>query len=188
MDKPQEVIQEPTDKSVDRPTRNFRVIVRVLDSIGYKSDTERVAKLKNYKELLGSDVQHFGTFPFYRKDKQKSKVLWWNTIVRGKEDSIDTETFREAENVWGYYYQEEEQKDVKTDGVIEQWMFKDSVTAQAAIDKLNAIYPLPYFNTQPYYMTDGQFLFIFHTRADAFSYRQKEFFAMFREISSAPKH
>jgi hypothetical protein len=94
--------------------------------------------------------------------------------------------FAEAENVWGYFYQKEEQKDVKTDGVIEQWMFKDSVTAQVAIDKLNAIYPLPYFNTQPYYMTDGQFLFIFHTRADAFSYRQKDFFNKFREISSAP--
>jgi hypothetical protein len=186
VDKPQEIIQEPTDKSVDRPTRNFGVIVRVVDSLGYKSDTARVAKLKNYKELLDSEVQRFGTFPFYRMDKQKSKVLWWNTIARDKEDSIDTEIFREAESVWGYYYQKEEQKDVKTDGVIEQWMFKDSVTAQAAIEKLKAIYPLPYFNTQPYYVTDGQFLFIFHTRADAFSYRQKEFFTKFREISSAP--
>jgi len=36
--------------------------------------------------------------------KEKSKVLWWNKNARDKQDSIDTEIFREAENVWGYYY------------------------------------------------------------------------------------
>jgi hypothetical protein len=186
VDKPQEVTQEPVDKPVDRPTRNFGVIVRILDSLGYKSDTARVAKLKNYKELLDNEVQFFGNLPFYEVGKEKSKVLWWNTIARDKHDSIDTEIFREAESLWGYYYQKEENKNMKTDGVIEQWTFRDSVTAQTAIDKLKSIYPLPYFNTQPYYTTDGKFLFIFHTRADAFSYRQKEFFNKFREISSAP--
>jgi hypothetical protein len=186
VDMHQEVAQESTDKSTNGPTRNFGVIVRLLDSLGYKSDTARVAKLKNYMELLDSEVQLFETFPFYKVDKEKSKVLWWNTIARDKSDSIDTEIFREAENVWSYYYQKEEVKNWKTDGVIEQWTFRDSVTAQKALAKLNAIYPLPYFNTQPYYMTDGLFLFIFHTRADAFSYRQKEFFKKFREISSAP--
>lgn len=180
------VIQEPIDKSTNGPTRNFGVIVRLLDSLGYKSDTARVAKLKNYKELLDSEVQLFETFPFYKVDKEKSKVLWWNTIARDKSDSIDAEIFREAENVWSYYYQKEEVKNWKTDGVIEQWTFSDSVTAQKALDKLKAIYPLPFFNTQPYYMTDGSLLFIFHTRADAFSYRQKDFFEKFREISSAP--
>jgi len=179
-------IPELTDRSIDGPTRNFLVIVELLDSLGYKSDTTRVAKLKNYKELLASEVHFFATFPFYKVDKEKSKVLWWNTIARDKQDSIDTEIFREAESVWGYYYQKEDSKNTKTDGMIEQWTFRDSVTAQTAIDKLKGIYPLPYFNIQPYYTTDGQFLFIFHTRADAFSYRQKEFFNKFREISSAP--
>lgn len=186
VEKPQEVIQEPIDSPIDRPTRNFGVIVRMLDSLGYKSDTARVAKLKNYKELLGSEVKLFGTFPFYRADKERSKVLWGNTIARDKTDSIDTEIFRKAKNVWSYYYQKEESKNLRTDGVIEQWIFMDSTTAQTAMDKLKTIYPLPYFNTQPYYVADGQFLFIFHTRADAFSYRQKDFFNMFREISSAP--
>lgn len=185
-EKSNKTIPDQTVKSIDRPTRNFVVIVRFLDSLGYKSDTTRVAKLKNYKELLDSEVHFFGTFPFYKVDKEKSKVLWWNTIARDKQDSIDTEIFRKAENVWGYYYQKEESKNIKLDGAIEQWMFRDSVTAQSAIDKLKTIYPLPYFNTQPYYTTEGQYLFIFHTRADAFSYQQKEFFNKFCEISSAP--
>lgn len=179
-------IPESTDDSTDGPTRNFLLIVGILDSLGFKSDTARVAKLKNYNELLDCKVHFIRTFPFYKLDKEKSKVLWWNTIARDQQDSIDTQIFRKAESVWGYYYQKEESKGTKTDGVIEQWTFSDSIAAQMAIDKLKENYPLPYFNTQPCYMTDVQFLFIFHTRADAFSYRQKEFFNKFREISSAP--
>ena len=186
VDETQDTTQERVDQSVDRPTRNFGVIVRILDSLGYKGDTARVTKLKNYKELLGGKVECFGAFPFYKVEKEKCKVLWSNTIARHKADSIDTEIFREAENVWCYYYQKELSKTLKTDGVIEQWMFKDSVTAKTAMGKLKIIYPLPYFNTQPYYTTDGKFLFIFHTRADAFSYTQKEFFHKFCEISAAP--
>jgi hypothetical protein len=148
-EKSTKAIPEPTDKSIDGPTRNFLDIVGLLDSLGFKSDTTRVAKLKNYKELLASEVHFFGTFPFYKVDKEKSKVLWWNTIARDKQDSIDTEIFREAESVWAYYYQKEESKNTVTDGIIEQWTFRDSVTAQTAIDKLKGIYPLPYFNTQP---------------------------------------
>jgi hypothetical protein len=184
-DKPQQKAQEPTEKLIDGPTRSFGLIVQILDSLGYRSDTARVSRLKNYKELLDTEVQLFGRFPFYKMDKEKAKVLWWNTVNHDKDDSIDTEIFRKAENVWGYFYQKEENKNLKTDGVIEQWRFGDNVTPQTAMGKLNAIYPLPYFNTQPYYVTDGQFLFIFHTRSDAFSYRQKEFFNKFREISSA---
>ncbi len=176
--------QEPTYKSSDRPTRNFETVIRMLDSLGYKSDTVRVARLKIYKELHGCEVQLFGTFPFYKMDKEKSKVLRWNTIAHSKEDSINTEIFKEAESVWSYFYQKEERKNIMTDGVIEQWTFSDTVKAQIALDKLKEIYPLPYFNTQPYYVRDGQFLFIFHTRADAFSYRQREFFNRFLEISS----
>jgi len=102
--KPQGGIQDSGDKPVDRPARNFEVIIQILDSLDYKSDTARVAKLKNYKELLDSEVQFFGNLPFYKVAKEKSKVLWWNKNARDKQDSIDTEIFREAENVWGYYY------------------------------------------------------------------------------------
>jgi hypothetical protein len=62
VDKLQETIEAPPDKSEYGPTINFRVIVRVLDSLGYKSDTARVAKFKNYKELLYSEVAFFGNF------------------------------------------------------------------------------------------------------------------------------
>lgn len=187
VDKLQENPQILAGKITDRPTRKFGILVQVLDSLGYSSDTSRVKKLKNYKELLNSEIQLFGKFPFYKIDKEKAKVLWWNTAFNDKENSIDTEIFRTAESVWGFFYQKEEGENLKTDGVIEQWKFTDSLTAQTAMDKLNKRYPLPYFNTQPYYITDGQFLFIFQTRASAFSYRQKDFVDTFRKICSAPK-
>jgi hypothetical protein len=119
-------------------------------------------------------------------DKEKSRVLMINRNATEEADSIDTEIFWEASSVWGYFYQKEETKNMRTDGVIEQWEFSDAAMAQVALGKLEAIYPLPYFNTQPHYITNERFLFIFHTRADAFSYRQKEFFEKFQKISSAP--
>jgi hypothetical protein len=176
---------ERIEKLTDIPSKTFEAIVQILDSLGYRSDTTRVKRLNSYPELTDSEIQLVGTFPFYKIDKEKAKVLWWNKIAREKGDSIDTEIFKKAERVWGYFYQKEEAPNVRTDGVIEQWEFADAGVAQNAMNKLAAIYPLPYFNTQPYYVTNGQFLFIFHTRASAFSYRQKEFFNKFKEISSA---
>lgn len=171
---------------VDGPTKNFRWLAYQLDSLGFKSDTVRVANVRMYKELLNVDVQQFEAFPFYKMNKRNTAILWRNTRAFNQTDSLDTEIFLKAESVWGYFYQKEETKNVRTDGVIEQWKFIDAATAQTAMDELNKFYPLPYFNTQPYYLTDGPFLFVFHTRADAFSYRQKEFFKKFRELSSAP--
>ena len=174
------------DRLTDRPTKAFGLLVQRLDSAGYRSDTTRVKKLKNYRELIDCEVRPFGGFVFYKLNKEKTTILWWNSKAHETRDSIDTEIFREAKNVWGYFYREERRQGLVPDGVIEQWEFADAGIAQNAMNKLAAIYPLPYFNTQPYYITKGQFLFIFHTRASAFSYKQREFFNIFKEVSSAP--
>jgi hypothetical protein len=174
------------DSLSDIPTRNFVTIVRLLDSLEYSSDATRSNKSRNYKEIVESEVRFFDGFPFYKIDKEKTKILWWNTLVRQKEDSIETKIFEEAESVWGYFYSKTETRYLTVDGIIEQWTFPDNTTAETALDDLRSFYPLPYFNTEPYYLTDGKFLFVFHTRASAFSYRQKEFFNKFREMSSAP--
>ncbi|MBI3218793.1 MAG: hypothetical protein HYZ44_04720 [Bacteroidetes bacterium] len=174
-----------SEKSADVPTHEFQGLVFTLDSLGYQSDTSRVKRLKNYQELLDSKIQIFGKFPFYKIAKEKSEVLRWNTIIKNKADSIDTEIFRTAESAWLYFYQKRETATWVEDGVIEQWRFKDEATAQFALKKLNSRYPFPYFNTNPYYLVRGQFLYLFHTRAMAFSYKQEDIFEIFRQISLA---
>jgi len=167
-----------------RPTKSFLILVNVLDSLGYLSDTSRVKRVKNYKELLTSDIVLFDEFPFYKVDKQNTKVLWWNSISREKSEYLDVGVFAQASEVWAYFYGKREDDGMTVDGVIEQWNFPDRPSGQLAMEKLTSYYPLPYFNTQPYYFVEGSHLFIFHTRASAFSYRQEDFFEMFKEISS----
>jgi hypothetical protein len=161
-------------------------MVRMLDSLGYEADTARVDKFQNYKELLHSEIVTFGKFQFYKMEKEKSWVLAWNSRFKNKGDSIDRDIFSEASSVWGYFYRKAESPGLTVDGVIEQWQFVNAETAELALRKIKLRYPWPFFNTEPYYTTDGSYLFIFHTRASAFSYRQKEFFRMFREIISRP--
>lgn len=172
------------EKSADGPTHELQELVVALDSLGFKSDTSRVKRLKNYRELLDGKIQLFGMVPFYKIAKEKSEVLWWNTMVRNASDSIDTEIFRTAESAWLYFYQKRETASWVSDGVIEQWKFKDEATAQIALAKLNSRYPFPYYNTSPYYIANGSYLYIFHTRAMAFSYGQKDIFQLFRQIIS----
>jgi hypothetical protein len=172
------------EKSADGPTHELQELVVALDSLGFKSDTSRVKRLKNYRELLDGKIQLFGMFPFYKTAKEKSEILWWNTMVRNASDSIDTEIFRTAESAWLYFYQKRETASWVSDGVIEQWKFKDEATTQVALIKLNSRYPFPYYNTSPYYIANGSYLYIFHTRAMAFSYGQKDIFQLFRKIVS----
>ncbi|MCE2998135.1 MAG: hypothetical protein ACK5RG_19575 [Cyclobacteriaceae bacterium] len=172
------------EKSADVPTHEFQSLVVALDSLGFKSDTSKVKRLKNYRELVDGKIQCFGMFPFYKIAKEKSEILWWNTRVRNAGDSIDTEIFRTAESAWLYFYQKRETASWVSDGVIEQWKFKDEATTQFALTKLNSKYPFPYYNTNPYYIANGSCLYIFHTRAMAFSYGQKDIFQLFRKIVS----
>jgi hypothetical protein len=170
------------DTKSDAPTSDLVALAKVLDSLGYSSDTLRVKKLKNYEELLNSEIHMIGKFPFYKLDKGKTKILWWNTLATEKVDSIDSEIFQRAENIWAYFYRGKN-KDLTTDGVIEEWRFSDGQEAMRAIAKLKSFYPLPYFNTQPYYTAIGRYLYVFHCRASAFSYTQKTIFDKFRKMT-----
>jgi hypothetical protein len=173
-----QIIQE-VDKA--GPIKAFSTFVSVLDFLGYSGDTARVNRLKNYSEFLGTEIVFFRRYPFYKMPREKSKILSWNNFARESQDSINTRIFDEAEDVWAYFYREREKSNLVVDGVIEQWRFADERAAKEAINALKSFYPLPFFNTEPYYATKGRFLFVFHTRASAFSYRQKEFFARFEE-------
>ncbi len=186
IEKPKVDTVQAIVKVVDQPTVEFATLVKQLDSLGYKSDTNRVKRLKSYPELLDSKIHVFGKFPFYKIEKEKSEVLWWNAKVRNEDYSIDTEIFRTADNPWLYFYQKRQNSSWVIDGVIEQWIFKDEATAQVALKKLKSKYPFPYANTDPFYLVKGSFLYIFHTRAMAFSYEQKDIFEWFQRIASTP--
>src|SRR5690606_41462220 len=85
-----------------------------------------------------------------------------------------------VKSIWAYFYRKEPQEKWNSDGLIEQWEFDNKQLALTAYEELDKIALFVYFNTQPYYFTHENFLYIFHTRAMAFSFEQKPVFEMFK--------
>jgi hypothetical protein len=176
-------MQEVPELRLDRPTRAFMALVKYLDSLGYNSDTSRVKKLHNYKELSRGKIILFDSFPFYSIGKENSKILSWNNIAREKTDSIDVSVFLKARSLWAYFYRKVPAQELSVDGVIEQWKFSNESEAKEAVQQLESVYPLPFFNTEPWYAIHREYLFVFHTRASAFSYTQHNFFKRFQQLT-----
>jgi hypothetical protein len=170
-----------------KPLKEFEILAHSLDSFGYVSDTVRIIKVNIYPELKSAEVVLFSGRPFYKIPKENTKLFWWNRLYAGNQDTLNLEAFRNGEEVWTYFYRKKNVSNVNEDGLIEQWTFKDDQAASAAIETLRSFYPLPYFNTQPYYTIHQRHLFIFHTRAMAFSYGQKKVFEAFEKICSETK-
>lgn len=165
----------------NKPTTAFVSFVEKLDSLGYSADTVRVKRLKNYEELLHCPITLIDGFPFYKLKGEQSKILKFDFNDDDKSDSVETKVFRDAQQVWAYYYAKPGADNTVVDGVIEQWKFADKKSATLARTFLNDHYPLPFFNTEPCYYVSEQYVFIFHTRASAFSYIQKKFFESFQK-------
>ncbi len=88
--------------------------------------------------------------------------------------------FRKAVTAWYYDYKLKTDKSMKPDGTIEEWVFKSKGDASAALEEFKKIYPMPYFNTSPHYIQKGDRVFIFSTRAMAFSYDQKPHYELLK--------
>lgn len=73
------------------------------------------------------------------------------------------------------------------DGVIEQWEFGTEQQARNAYKKITKIGDLIYFNTSPYFYNLDNKLFIFHTRAMNFSFKQAKVFKKFKTIVNQKK-
>ena len=95
--------------------------------------------------------------------------------------------FSKVTQIWGYFYCHTPRESWNSDGVIEQWEFPDTTLAQKALSYITnkGISSMLYFNTQPYFARFENSLYIFHSRASAFSYDQQAVFDKF--IATIPK-
>lgn len=168
--------------SQSRPTEAFFSLIEKLESQGYSSDSLRAKKV--YSELKQKNTTIIDDKTFYKLNPNESRIITANLIDKYLESEESLNLFKNAEDVWVYFYssQTKSKDNYIEDGIIEQWEFNSKETATTAINKLNSVYPMPFFNTQPYYVQSGNILYVFHTRADMFSYKQKEFFNLFKEL------
>lgn len=68
--------------------------------------------------------------------------------------------------------------------MIEQWEFKNENIARKAFKEISEFAMIAYFNTNPYLFRKENYIFIFHTRAMAFSYGQEDLYLKFKEYFS----
>ena len=169
---------------IDTPTEPFRILTDTMEYMGWIADTNRLKKVDIYNNLKNSKTQKFNNKIFYKIDLAEHLIFTWENSGNHTADSLNYRLFEKAKSIWAYFYRNKSDKITIRDGVIEQWEFDNENTAKSALQNLKQVYPLPYFNTQPYYLQVENYLFIFNTRASAFSYSQEEIYEIFKNITA----
>ncbi len=163
------------------PIECFQKLTDTMDEMDWIADTNRLKEVTIYN-LNSSKIHKYNNKPFYIIDLAEHQIFTWENSAFHLADTVNYSLFKKAKSIWAYFYRNKSDKITIRDGVIEQWEFEDETTAELALQNLEEVYPLPYFNTQPYYHQVKNYLFIFNTRASAFSYSQKEIYEIFKNI------
>lgn len=178
--------QETSIKKViktNQPQQKLISFCKKLKEIGFRADTTRAKKITSYKSLRKSKTYTFQNFPFYKLSYDDTEISLLNdsTYIEVFNVKVNSTIFKKQKSIWAYFYRGQKEANSIPDGVIEQWEFEDEIHAKKATLILDKVDPLPFFNTNPYYKQEKNYLIIFHTRAMAYSYMQKELFNMYNK-------
>ena len=183
-----EIVRAKKTESLDTnaPCIELQTFVADIEKLNWVADTNRIKK-GLYRELKQQKMHYFNERPFYPISFDDSEVNsgYSEGMVIGEAESFDLELFKGVKNIWGYFYRDKTATDWIADGVIEQWEFATEAQATKALNQIQPIGSLIFFNTNPYFCTISNKLIIFHTRAMAFSYAQKPIFEKFVQESAA---
>ncbi|WP_343634982.1 hypothetical protein [Fluviicola sp.] len=144
------------------------------------TDTSRLVVKGLYEELIYDSVQHFDKQPFYPVSMENSRIIRF--LQNELPDKLPL--FEKTTGVWGFFYFRQD-GDLFPDGVIEEWIFRSEEEAKEAIQAIHSSGDLIFFNTQPYFCVVKNRLYVFHTRAMAFSVDQKPLFQEFVQRTGA---
>jgi hypothetical protein len=174
--------QDKLSNNSDGPNHYFIKLVDTLTKLGWHADTNRIKKTGVYSYLKKSKMKIFDNKPFYKIKISENMLFYGENAANSTAYEIDFDLFKKVKTIWGYFYRQKAESDWIEDGVIEQWEFESQNEAISALGNLKKAYPEPYFNTEPYYSQVDNYLFIFHTRAAGFCYKQKTFYELFKNI------
>jgi len=165
-------VNSSVEKVVGEPSKILVEYTKEQKNKGQFPDTTRLKKLNSYG--LG-DYTLIEKMPFYYLNYSETQ------IANAKTTAVP-EIFKKVESVWAYFYREEKSADnMIVDGVIEQWTFANETDTKEASEALQKVDDEIFFNTIPYHCAKGNVLYIFHTRAMAFSFSQKAMFEDFQK-------
>jgi len=137
-----------------KPTNRFFNFTNYLDSIGYIADTSRARKIAG-REFDHSSVILVSNNPFFRINPSSHEILLTKEWLKGNSKfdtmNVDYEIFKKPKTIFAYYYRHNIEGDLIEDGVIEEWIFKTDNDAKKALNELDKIKDLLYFNTASFH-------------------------------------
>lgn len=148
-------------------------------SLNRDTDSTRLVKNNLYSELIAASMQRFDKQPFYPVSFENSQIIRFLKNESGKRA-----LFEKTTGVWGFFYFRQDNGQFP-DGVIEEWTFSSEEEAEDALHAIKNSGDQIFFNTQPYFCVIRNKLYVFHTRAMAFSYDQKPLFEAFVQRTGA---
>ena len=163
--------KQQNNSRFQHPSMVFRKFVKEIEKDGWGSDTSRVKQLNMYN-LNSAEILMQKNLPFYALSYEETGV---EQIIDGN----DAEALSKVQQIWAYYYRDKTHQYIISDGVIEEWQFEDASSAEAAFNAFNRQKTNLYFNTEPFFYRIKTSVYVFHTRAMAFSIDQKAVFEKF---------
>jgi hypothetical protein len=150
-------------------------------SKNWNTDHHRLVKKQLYGELVYTSMQRFDDQPFYPVLLESSQII---RFLKNESGSEKLSLFEKTTGVWGFFYFRQN-GELFPDGVIEEWAFSSNEKAEDAMNAMKGLGDQIFFNTQPYFCRIKNKLYVFHTRAMAFSYDQKLLFEAFVQRTGA---
>lgn len=172
-------------KKVDQPLPVFIDFVSKIQKDKWRFDVQRRKKVSSYDFLDDNNITYFNEIPFYKlsfEDSAISKDEYYMESYPEYFEGFDAGLNAEVNSIWCYFYRGDKINYTISDGIIEQWKFDDINSATKFYMQINQVADIIYFNTSPFLYRLDNFVFIFHTRAMAFSYDQKSVFESFKRI------
>lgn len=159
-------------------------IANYLDSLGYVSDSTRLGNV--YTFLRNNVLIYGGRHTFYACVPAETVVT--DLIVVGDLPvAFDSLIYGNPEPVIEYFFTTptKDESGWYTDGIVEQWTFKDSVQARTAVEAL-VLTPNVHFHNAPLMVcyVDNR-MYVFHSRATPSMYKMKPYFLDFVEENNA---
>lgn len=152
-------------------------------SKNWNTDKDRLVKKQLYGELIYTSMERFNKQPFYPVSVENSQIIRF-LKNESESESGKLALFEKTTGVWGFFYFRQN-GELFPDGLIEEWAFSSNEEAEDAMNAIKGSGDLIFFNTQPYFCRIKNKLYVFHTRAMAFSYDQKPLFEAFVQRTGA---
>jgi len=163
--------KQKDDAKYEQPSIVFVKFVKEIEKDGWGSDTARVKQLDMYN-LNNAELRMQKNLPFYSLSFEDTRV---EEIIDGNE----ADALSKVQQIWAYYYRDKTHQYIISDGVIEEWQFEDAKYADEAFKAFKLQRTNLYFNTEPYFYQNKSSVYVFHTRAMAFSVDQKGVYEKF---------